>query len=365
MGLFDDILKNEGLTDMMYFLRKDVEVNYVAMVFAQQGLEKYQAKDYTAAVTAFTNAIKEQPANQNFYTMRGTAFEDMGKDIEAEEDFRKTLELLPNSSVAAYRLGMVYYRKQDFENAVKWLTISYTNSLDIGLEHIGITNNNIFFVHKKIIAANLGNFLIQLKRYEEGFEYLDEAIKLDPNYAKPYFTKGAALVQIGIMDEGIKYIRTASVLGEPKAPVLLEILNGLLGEEHNSNSSNPLNIVDDPETNSFHELPYFVDSFARDLMICYDKLENRYGIVTIDQVITLIVYYSIDLLIEYRDNAFNSLPSSIIEDLKSQILEAAQENFAIFNKPENIEKLFSQIDSKIWESDIVTETHGYMQQFQQ
>ena len=30
---------------------------------------------------------------------------------------------------------------------------------------------------RKIIAGNLGNFLTQLKKYDEGFIYLDEALK--------------------------------------------------------------------------------------------------------------------------------------------------------------------------------------------
>jgi tetratricopeptide (TPR) repeat protein len=365
MGLFDDLFKKKGIPEKMNFLGKDYEINPDAMVYSQQGLDKYQQKDYAGSVTAFTKAINAQQTNQNFYTMRGTAYEDMGNDIDAEKDFRKTLELLPTDSVAAYRLGMVYFRKQDFENAVKWLKISHANSTGLGLEHVGITNNNIFFVHKKIIAGNLGNFLTQLKRYDEGYKYLDEAIKLDPNYANPYMTKGLALVQSGKQDEGMKYIKKASELGDPKAPAVLQMLNGLLGGSQKTNSSNPLNIDDDPQLNRMHKLPNLVAGFANDLMIYYRALDDQHGSVTIDQFISLTVYYSIDLLIEYRDKALNTLPSSIIEDVKRQVLEAAQTNFDVFNKQDIINKMFSQIDKKIWENNIVSETHNYMRQLQQ
>jgi tetratricopeptide (TPR) repeat protein len=364
MGLFDGLFKKKENSEKMNFLGKDYEINPEALGFSQQGLDKYQVKDYIGAIAAFTKAINAQPTNKNFYTMRGTAFEDIGKDIEAEKDFRKTLELLPTDSVAAYRLGMVYFRKKDFENAVKWLKIAYSNSTDLGLKHLGISENNIFFVHKKIIAGNLGNFLIQLKRYEESFKYLDEAIKLDPNYANPYMNKGLALVQSGKQDDGLKYIKKASELGDPKAPAVLQMLNGLLGETKKSHSSNPLNIVDDPQLNKMHKLPNLVEGFANDLMIYYSALDERYGNVTIDQFISLVVYYSIDLLIEYRDKALNTLPSSIIGDVKGQVLEAAQQNFDAFIKQEIINKMFSQIDKKIWESNIVSETQNYMRQLQ-
>lgn len=112
MGIFDDLFKKKGIPEKMNVLGKDYEINPDAMVFSQRGLDKYQLKDYSGAVTEFTKAINAQPKNQNFYTMRGTAYEDMGNDNEAEKDFRKTLELLPNDFVSAYRLGMVFFRNK-------------------------------------------------------------------------------------------------------------------------------------------------------------------------------------------------------------------------------------------------------------
>lgn len=224
MGLFDNFFKKKGIPEKMKVLGKDYEMNPDAMVFSQQGLNKYQVRDYSGAVAAFTKAINVQPTNQNLYTFRGTAYEDMGNDIEAEKDFRKTLELLPNHFVAAYRLGMVYFRKKDFENAIKWLKLSYENSPEGDLEHIGLGKNNVFFVARKLIAGNLGNFLTQVKRYDESFKYLDEAIKLDPNYPNPYIAKGVALAQIGKVKEGISYLEKAEKLGVGQATMIIQML---------------------------------------------------------------------------------------------------------------------------------------------
>lgn len=364
MGLFDDLFKKKGIPEKMNILGKEYEVNPDAMVFSQRGLDNYQRQNYAAAVADFTRAINAQPSNQNFYTMRGTAYEDMGNDTEAAKDFSKTLELYPTDFVAAYRLGMVYFRKKDFENAVKWLKVSYKNAPEVDMAHIGIGNNNIMFVHKKIIAGNLGNFLTQLKRYDEGFQYLDEAIRLDPKYSNPHMTKGLVLFQIGKQEEALKYIRKAAELGDPKAPEVLQMLNQANGSSQKTTSSNPLNIVNDPQLNRIHKLPNLVDGFANDLMVYFGVLQEQNGGVTIDQFITLTVYYSIDLLIEYRDKALNTLPSSIIDDVKRQVLEAAQTNFDVFNQQDVINRMFSQIDKKIWEANIVAETHNYMQKIQ-
>jgi tetratricopeptide (TPR) repeat protein len=80
------------------------------------------------------------------------------------------------------------------------------------------------FVAKKLIAGNLGNFLSQVKRYEESFMYLDEAIKLDPNYPNPYLAKGLTLAQVGRVKEGISYLEKAEKLGIAQATMIIQML---------------------------------------------------------------------------------------------------------------------------------------------
>lgn len=234
MGIFDDLFKKEGFPEKVNSLGKEIKVNPDALVFSQRGLDNYEQKRYSAAIADFTQAINAQPDNQNFYTMRGTVYEDMGNDIKAAEDFSKTLQISPTHFVALYRLGMVYFRKKDFENAVMWLKESYDNAPDGDLTHMGVSNNNIMFIHKKIISGNLGNFLVQLKRFEEGIKYLDEAIKIDPNYHNPYMVKGMALAQIGRPSEGIPFLREAARLGNQHAADAIPLLEKLISEQGNS-----------------------------------------------------------------------------------------------------------------------------------
>ena len=237
MGLFDDLFKKKGIPEKMNFLGKEYEVNPDAMVFSQRGLDNYQQRNYAAAIADFTRAINAQPNNQNFYTMRGTVYEDMGNDTEAAKDFAKTLELHAADFVASYRLGMVYFRRKDFENAVKWLRVSYANAPDGDLSHIGIGNNNMMFIHKKIITGNLGNFLVQLKRFEEGFKYLDEAIKIDPSYHNPYMVKGMAFAQMGRPKEGIPLLKKAAQLGNQQAAEAIQLLEQLAAEQEGTSQN--------------------------------------------------------------------------------------------------------------------------------
>jgi tetratricopeptide (TPR) repeat protein len=227
MGLFDNLFKKKGFPEKINVLGKEIEIIPDAMVYSQFGLDKYEQKDYLGAVNEFTKAINAQPNNQNFYTMRGTAYEDLKNDLNAEKDFRKTLELNETDFVAAYRLGMIYFRRKDIENAVKWLRISHKNAPDVDLSSVGVTNNNIIFVHKKIIAGNLGNFLTQVRNFEEGFKYLDEAIELDPKYHNPYMAKGMAYAQMGKPEKGIPYLKKALELGNKEAEMAIKMLEQL------------------------------------------------------------------------------------------------------------------------------------------
>jgi tetratricopeptide (TPR) repeat protein len=171
--------------------------------------------------------------------MRGTAFEDMGDDASAEKDFKKTIELDSSHFVAAYRLGMVYFRKKDFETAVKWLKTSLDNTSDVEMEGLGLGKNNILFVSKKVIAGNLGNFLTQIKRFEEGFKYLDEAIKIDPNYGNPYMAKGMALAQMGRPKDGIPFLKKAADLGLAQAVGAIKLLEQLANKQNQDTSDAP------------------------------------------------------------------------------------------------------------------------------
>lgn len=224
MGIFDYLFGKKNEPSKLNFGGKEYEFNPQVSMDSKEGLNKYQQKDYRGAVDAFTKAINGMPKNQNLYVMRGTAYEDMGNDTEAEKDFKKTLELLPNDFLASYRLGMVYSRKKDFANAVKWLFVSHQNHPNVNLEHIGLGKNNILFIDKKVVCGNLGNFLIQLQKYEEGMKYLDEAISIDPNYSNPYLIKGLALAQLGRPKEGIPHVEKAQKLGVAQAAMVLEML---------------------------------------------------------------------------------------------------------------------------------------------
>ena len=58
-------------------------------------------------------------------------------------------------------------------------------------------------------------------------QYLDEAIKIDPNYPNAVLTMGLALAQSGKPKEGIPFIEKAGKLGVAQAPMILQMLKNM------------------------------------------------------------------------------------------------------------------------------------------
>lgn len=187
-------------------------------------MQAYDAKRYREAIDYYNQVVEKAPNEAMYYTRRGTVYEDMGDDNRAKADFEKALQLNPNDYIAQFRMGMLYQRRNDLNSAVSWLRKSYRNQPTYD-SVMGNVFNNLIFVHKRVIAYNLGNFLIQLNQ-PEGLKYIDEVIEHCPDYSYPYFIKGIVMVSQGQFDEGIRLLRKAESLGNPQASQAIRAING-------------------------------------------------------------------------------------------------------------------------------------------
>ena len=192
-----------------------------------KALYAYEHKDYNKALMLYSQLINEVPDAHQYYQFRGTVYEDMGNDKMAKADFEKSIQLRPTNAVSLYRLGMVYQREGDLRNAIKFLERAYEHNPTYQ-NLMGNTYNNILFVHKRIISANLGNFLTQVGRTSEGIKYLDEVIENCPDYSYPYFVKAITLANQGAYAEASKLALKAANLGNNQAANLFMQLRQMI-----------------------------------------------------------------------------------------------------------------------------------------
>lgn len=273
-----------------------------------------------------------------------TVYEDMGDDNKAKVDFEKALQLNPDDYIAQFRLGMLYQRRKDLNNAVVWLRKSYRNQSSYS-SLLGNVYNNLIFVHKRVIAYNLGNFLIQLGRVDEGMQYIDEVIKNCPDYSYPFYVKGLTFASDGKYSEAAGYLKKASDLGHPTAPqVLSQIrvmqsstgartssansldatgsddprLNDRYSQMVEATSFNPFKITTDVRANQGLRFGNLIDVFKREL----EELLSH-GI----PVDTVLCGYSFNMIESYYKNG-GYVPKIMMDEILSQIFKAAQKTSA-------------------------------------
>lgn len=93
-----------------------------------QGIEKFQRKDFPGAVLAFQKVIHQQPTNTKALTYLGMAYAVQGDYKSAQDPLRRACEIHPAEENACYFLGRAYYYLNRFEEAVGAFHLALRNS---------------------------------------------------------------------------------------------------------------------------------------------------------------------------------------------------------------------------------------------
>lgn len=291
----------------------------------------YESKQYSEAARLFSQMIELQPENANWYIYRGTTYEDMGLDAKAKPDFEKAVRLAPSDSLALYRLGMLYSRKNNYEKAVEYLQRSFDNfhyienPLGKGLD------NNLLFIHKKKIGNNLGHYLIQLGKNEIAYRILDDVITNCPDYSYAYYTKGLGLVGEKKYIESIALLGKAQELGHPQAAGLLNLVfmqanvvdekpsfEDRYSEMVRTTSFNPFNISLNPEDNDAVQMADLTTVFQRELNSLFSKLQTGLDLKVFVQILT---GYAFSLIESWYNNA-GMVPKKAMDEILRQVYDA-------------------------------------------
>lgn len=84
-----------------------------------EGNKYMSAKDYGAALNAYTQAIELHPSSPVFYSNRAAAYSQIGQHDEAISDAKKAAEIDPNFGKAYSRLGHALFASGRFAEAVE------------------------------------------------------------------------------------------------------------------------------------------------------------------------------------------------------------------------------------------------------
>jgi len=166
-------------------------------------------------------AIKPQPA---IYNDLGFVLERLGMPEQAAEEFRKALELDPQSASARYNLGASLVRSGEFTEAERHLRAALKKN----------PNTETY--------TALGVALWQQGRIDAATGNLRAAIEADPKNAAPYDALGTILVQQGKLEEAASVYRDL-VGNRPSAAAHRELAQVLTRLGHDDEARKEMDIA--------------------------------------------------------------------------------------------------------------------------
>jgi serine/threonine-protein kinase len=177
------------------------------------GLAKISLQDYAGAIAAYSKAIEINPQDSNSYVNRGFSKTRLSDYIGAIDDFNKAIEFNPKDAIAYFNRGYAKTRLQDFHGAIvdcsKAIEIDPKNSDAFGWRGLAKLYSEDFHGAiadcTKAIEINpksnkayntRGYSKNNLKDYSGAIQDFSKAIELSPNDADSYYMRGWSKTQL-------------------------------------------------------------------------------------------------------------------------------------------------------------------------
>jgi tetratricopeptide (TPR) repeat protein len=144
-------------------------------------------------ITLYRHEADLRPDSYFAHCQLGIALKKAGRDDEAEPEFLKTVEILPNHMDANLYLGLIAHGRKQFDQAIQRYTLA--------LEHASGQPN------RADVEINLGAALSASGRVEEAAKHYQAGIQLKPDQPEGRYNLANALAALGRRDEAVAHYR--------------------------------------------------------------------------------------------------------------------------------------------------------------
>jgi tetratricopeptide (TPR) repeat protein len=161
--------------------------------------------DYPAAIEGYSLALKNNPGDVDLLFGRGRAYQEVGKDVDAQADFEAALNLDPKNFQVLLSLATVQLDQKSYASALLYATKA---------EEIS---------GAPALASLLkGRALHQLGMPEDALKAYGNAIQLDGDYGQAYFNRALLKIALDRTKLACEDLRRAVALDYPGAQESLE-----------------------------------------------------------------------------------------------------------------------------------------------
>ncbi len=174
--------------------------NKTAAEFIENGIDKFEEKEYMEAIVSFNEAIKLDSKASQAYYMRGNIKQKFADVHGAMKDYNKAIESKPDFSEAYFERGNIKYLLQDYYGAIN----DYSKTIELN-------ENNLDAYYKR------GQAKQQLEAYQDAINDCTKIIEKDRDNVDAYYLRGVLRIEYGQLSEGCLDLSKAGELGDLKA----------------------------------------------------------------------------------------------------------------------------------------------------
>jgi tetratricopeptide (TPR) repeat protein len=243
-----------------------------------------------AAADAYRRAIDIRPAYWGHYRRLGLLYLNAGRFQEAQDTFRRITELQPDLSWGHQTLGMAYHMEGDVDEAI----IHYKRAIDIGNSPAALSNLGVIYYRRRdyekanaafrdsleleedaVSRRNLGDALRKLGResearaeYERAIALVRKQLEVNPNDALPLSIWGLCEAKLGRDEQAQRRARQAERVAPRDVDVLhrLAVVHAFAGRSRQAVDAlrralsfglSPSEVAADDDFDSIRESPEF------------------------------------------------------------------------------------------------------------
>ena len=163
--------------------------------YLDRGISLSEQDEFGAAIEAYTQAIKVDPANALAYYNRGLAFYHLRNQDAALADFSKTIEIRPDVAIPYRKRGLVYLYLKDYQAAL----VDFERAAQLTPDD---PNVHLAKAAAKMLQGNMTEAIADFNR----------TIELDSNFAIAYFLRAGVYSELGDRQAALKDYQQAGKL---------------------------------------------------------------------------------------------------------------------------------------------------------
>jgi len=214
-----------------------------AALHLKKGDAKLNDKDFEEAIEEFRKAIELDPESADAHHALGLAYLKTGEKVKALKALKEATRLRPDWPEAHYDLGQAYYDFGDyksaagsFEEAIRLRPDFFDALIELSAtyQHSGLHPRSVEVLRRAVLLRPdhidakiaLGRALLLSAQPQEAMEILEEVVRLNPANALAYSMLGESYRSLGKFEEALNALNQALRIS-PEDPVALNYLGTL------------------------------------------------------------------------------------------------------------------------------------------